>query len=225
MINPNILDAVGNNQRKRCKAPGCERHRSYLSGYCNLHHNRVYSWGSPTGRALYPKQYAKEREEVKQILEKNKDHKGLKRAARFFEKLMELAVKQTEAGWRSPGYHELCTLRYSKITGEDCLVECAAVWLYFYRNEPPYDTGKPLTYMLAHRLFAMVLQAPKASYIDSRGKPRQYRRPTKSSAKRIIGQEIRESLGVLFMYFYEALEKKKEVQRKAKEELTAPLEV
>lgn len=216
-----IKQALSRNQSRRCKAPGCQRNRSYLSGYCNNHHNRVYEWGHPEGRCVYPKEYAKEKDQVKELIAKNPDHPGIKRAVTYFESWMNLATDNL-----SPGCHELSWLHYSGVSGMDCLIESAAVWLYFWKDLTGYrDTGMYLTYTLAHRLFLLAPRETISSYIDPRGKQRCTKHHIRSRAKKAVGEQIKRTLTPLFVRMQMAIEKKEEAQKQAYEDLRTPLEI
>lgn len=213
-----IKQALSRNQSKKCKVPGCQRNRSYLSGYCNRHHNRVYEWGHPEGRCVYPKEYAKEKDHVKELIAKNPDHPGIKRAVTFFESWMKLAMDN-----QSPGSHELSWLHYSGVTGLDCLIESAAVWLYFWKDPTGYrDTGMYLTYTLAHRLFMLAPRETTGSYIGHGGRQRNHKHHIRSKAKKAVGEQIKRTLLPLFISIHLAVQKKEEAQKQAHEDLRKP---
>lgn len=216
-----IKQALSRNQSKRCKAPGCQRKRSYLSGYCNRHHNRVYEWGHPEGRCVYPKEYANEKNQVKHLIAKNPDHPGIKRAVSFFEHWLKSSADNI-----SPGCHELSWLHYSGVSGMDCLIESAAVWLYFWKDPTGYrDTGMYLTYTLAHRLFMLAPRETMGSYIDQKGKQRNQKHHIRSRAKKAVGEHIKRTLVPLFISMKTAIERKEEAQKQAQEDLRAPLDI
>lgn len=218
--NNSIYHALSRNQARRCKAPGCQARRSYLSGYCNRHHNRVYHWGHPDGRCIHPKEYSKEKEQVRRLIEKNPNHPGICKAVSYFERWMKVSTDSF-----SPGCKELSWLHYSGVSGLECLIECAAVWIYFWKDSTGIrDTGNFLTFTLAHRLFSLAPRETTGSYIDRRGRRRDRKHHIRSRAKKAVGERIRRDLAPLFINMLMAIQKKEEAQKQAYEDFKASLE-
>lgn len=220
MRRSNVTEAITRNQSHKCRVKGCNNKRYYLSGYCSFHKNRSYHWGHPLGKRLKSKQYQKEKEEVRPLIEKNKDHPGIKAAVFFLERYLEV-----NAELMLPGSYELSRLHWSKVTGLDCLIECAAVWVYFWRDPTgTWDTGQQLTYALAHNLFSLVPREILGESYNRKGQKKLVVRAITSTGKRRVGNDIRSNLGPLFMNIFGTLEQQAETRRLAKEAYSMPLQ-
>lgn len=120
-------EASEDNSRKTCDAPGCTSKRHNISRYCNTHSKRFYAWGHPLGTALRKRDYAVEREEVKNIIELNMEgHEGIQYSLDFIQKTLELAQQGSPS---VPCPDLLARLYQGEVSPVDVLAEVASLFL------------------------------------------------------------------------------------------------
>jgi len=76
----NIELGIVMNEQRPCNVLRCPDFRVGLSGYCQKHKLRHYQYGHPQGYFFKPDLYANEELRIRQIIERNLEHKGVQDA-------------------------------------------------------------------------------------------------------------------------------------------------
>jgi len=197
------------NESKMCKVKRCSRHRQGFSAYCSTHNSARVAYGDPESKRCYPRDYENETRKVKQLMQQNPDHPGVKRGIAFFHDWLELACTRGDA----LAQKHMLRLNDEQITPESLLLECAALWVFSYAYPWNLPTETALTYALG--LCVLCKSSNKQGVISQRNIP--------SALRRKVGEYIREKLGVLFMNFYTTIRNGEREAEMARKDMGLPL--
>ena len=182
-------------ERQQCAAKGCGRWSQGFSRYCTAHRYRTGYTHSETGRILRKgRDLGSYADTVNTYLSRWRDHLAMVKACQWLESL--LADGSTYTGC-SRTHREIATelrrLRMDGATGEAMLRKLLAVQGFAHFNARTWDDGPCHTVNLAHHMLRAVPR-PGAGKITG---PAVY----------AIGQEVRETLGLVLVQFWQAVER------------------
>lgn len=210
-----LKEAISRNESLPCSVRGCHHFRYKLYASCSHHFFQRRNYGHPESRAISKKELKYERMQIEELIEKNKDHEGIKNAIAWFDKWL---VNAAEGRPGTPGLQQLCNLYYAGKTGRDLLVTCATLWLFSYRNQRYFPDNLSLEYGLAHQLTRMIKLEQRYS---RSGKKKAV--AVKGKTKKEIGEYIRQNLGVLFVNICHHLQNIEEEKHLLNQTMARPL--
>lgn len=188
------------NQVQPCIVPGCKAKRIHFSKYCAVHSQRGYQYGHPEGRRIRPKEYEEELAEVRKVIEQNRDHEGIQIAVRFFDDWLQCAAEGKPGVLASDHFFRL----YQEgVTGEDLLIESAAIYLFQKRNPQILLLGRSLD--IATALAVLCKRKNRMGYGA--------KKYVKVEARRNVGSKIAREVGLMLMNIADSIEAK--AKRKA----------
>ena len=199
--------------RQPCAAKGCAQWAQGFSRYCTTHRYRTHYTRSETGRILRKRaDLGPYFDMVNTYLPRWKDHPAMQAAFRWLETLLVdgSTYNGSSRTHRAIG-KELRRLRLDGATGETMFRKVAAVAGYAHFNARTWDDGPCHTVNLAHHMLRAVPR-PGAGKITG---PAVY----------AIGQEVRETLGVLLAQFWQAVERDVTKQARARDSIAQALRV
>lgn len=209
-----LREAIQRNEMQPCSVPECGYRRYKLNNTCIHHFFRKKLHGHPKARAIRKKELKHELAQVTELIERNRDHEGVKGAIEWLDRWLQAAAE----GKRVPGAYHLRRLHGCGKTGLDLLKTCAATWLYSYRYPRILPDDISLVYQLTHQIMKLI----PLEYIRSRtGKRRAV--VMKSRDKEAIGQHIRGNLGVLFVNMVRSILGKEESAMELRNQMAKPL--
>lgn len=197
--------------RRPCAAKGCTHWARSWSRYCHSHANRHRYTRDPHGRILRARRdLGPYRELVAEYLPRWINHPAIVQAIAYLDRL--LVQESTYSG--SSGVHraiarELRRLRLDGATGPAMLARVLAVEGYRY-NTPGWDDGPCHSVNVGSQLI--------------RTTPRPDGSKPKPEAIHALGQEVRETLGVLPREFWQAVERDITKQARARDGIARALE-
>lgn len=200
----------------RCKAPGCTNPRYNLSAHCRSHFKNAYLYGDPLGRSIPRKEYLREYEEVRDLINSNLTHPATETATKFIQQWLDDSSK----GQARIAATEMNRLSLGGVTAAQVLIEATALYLYSQRRPKSLPDDERLSYQMANAVFRL---APQVSYVSRDGK-RAYRRASGAS-RRATGKRLRDSLGLFFVNVHSAIRRKEEAEQEMKERLWTPLHI
>lgn len=210
-----IRDSITRNKQMKCKAPGCSNPRYNVSGHCRAHFKNAYLYGDPLGRSIPRKEYMREYEEARDLINSNLSHPATETALGFIQKWLEAPAE----GRACVAGYEMNRLVLGGVTAAQVLIEATALYLYSQRSPKALPDDHRLSYQMANAVFRL---APQASYVSKDGK-RAYRRASGAS-RRATGKRLRETLGLFFVNVYTAIRRKEEAEQNLRERLWTPLQ-
>lgn len=198
--------------RQPCAAKGCGRWSQGFSRYCTTHRYRTHYVHSETGRILRKgRDLGPYLDLVDTYLPRWRDHAAMQAAFRWLESL--LADGSTYSGpvrVHREIARELRRLRLDGATGEAMLRKLLAVQGYAHWNARTWDDDPCHTVNLAHHMLRAVPR-PGAGKIAG---PAVY----------AIGQEVRETLGLVLVQFWQAVERDTTKQARTREAIVQALQ-
>lgn len=144
---------LATNPHQRCTVDRCPRNRHGTGRYCITHASAAQRTGHPEGHGLYPKDYAKEREEVDAFLRQHAESRPYLAAQHLVQTQWLLPVGRPNA---SPGELLRARLRGHGIAPAEVIRRGAAVWLYARRNPERLPSDLRLTFALAHGVWKLI---------------------------------------------------------------------
>lgn len=199
----NIQEAMSDNSNNPCKAEGCHRNRSRISGYCPLHTAINWQSGHPLHQKIMKGMYAIEKAEVKELIDKNIEHEGIQEGIRFFEGWLNDSLN----GLPRPCSEHLKRLKEDGVSGYELLVESAAFFLFGWDNPRVIKSDRHFTYQLGNRIL--------------RYKPFNIR----GTALHDAGSYIKRNVGGLLVTIMHAVQRKEELLENRLRKYSQPLNV
>lgn len=124
--------AIEDNSRRKCKVSSCQDRRWRVSGYCRKHNNAKQNWGHPLGSNISARELSMVHHQVSQIIDLNRNHKGIKEGLHFFETWMRQATFSLHTPHPLvPVANHLVRAYDAKANPVDMLKVVASVWLYY----------------------------------------------------------------------------------------------
>ena len=114
----------------KCKAPGCTNPRYNVSGHCRAHFKNAYLYGDPLGRSIPRKEYMREHEEARDLINGNLSHPATETATKFIQSWLDAAYN----GQACIAANEMRRLAFADVTGIQVLIEATALYLYSQRR-------------------------------------------------------------------------------------------
>jgi hypothetical protein len=206
--------AIERNTSHKCKASGCNRFRTLLSGYCKSHFKRVNLYGNPEGKVLRKAQYIKEYEDVSELILDNLEHLSTTTALSFIQKWIDDAKE----GSPCVTPKELSRLSSKAVTALDILIEAASIYLYSQRNPHLLPDDKELSYQMG---IGVLRLCPQTYSINVSG----FKVWKKASGgeRRDVGQYLRDNLGLYFYNVRNTINRQLELDKEFRENLFTPL--
>ena len=204
-----IRTKIARNRSRPCRHTGCREFRTALSPFCDRHARAVERHGHPEGRAINPKEYAVERQQVAAFLAKHAAHEGLQSSLKWLQRWMDSATLGTE---RFPAASELRQAAEHGVTPLQILTESAALFLYS-RNRPaalPDDVR--LDWAVGIRVLTLAPRQRRFGRLH--GKPRHYSKDIGKVARRSVGQRIRLTLAPLFTNIVRGIDEEQAEQQR-----------
>lgn len=199
-------------ERHPCAAKGCPHLAAGFSRYCHSHRHRHHYTRDPRGRILRKgRDLGPYADLVNTYLPRWHDHAAMQAAFRWLDSL--LVSGSTYAGCSRTHREiarELRRLRLDGATGETMLRKLLAVQGFAHFNARTWDDGPCHTVNLAHHMLRAVPR-PGAGKITG---PAVY----------AIGQEVRETLGLVLVQFWQAAERDITKQARARDSIARALE-
>lgn len=202
-----MAQGIALNERRKCKHPSCTNYRTKLFGYCAKHRHAYHIYGHPDARKIKPKEYARERERVAKVVNRNLKHPAIQQGIQFFDRWISRAVLNPE---RTPGGEPIARLADRHITGKECLIECAAIWVFAWWNKHLFPSDRAMTYGLGTTILYFHHGTQSGHMVD--GKPR-----------REAGEYIQKHIGVLLMRILQQVEKDEDKELERIKAINEPL--
>ena len=193
---------IADNFGRACDNPSCQKVRDRVGRHCKLCNLAFIRHGTPTGRAIKPKEYAVESRMVRDFLAAHRDHLGVRNALAFMQSLLPsdsgdpvLGVPVLSAGTTATLRPHFSRLAGHGITPLEVLEKCAALWLLHSWEATRLDDGLPLTLALGNGILSMaprpqITGTPASNRVPQRQAPR-------PRIRKLLGLTIREVLGPL----------------------------
>jgi hypothetical protein len=208
-----INKSLNRNTSKQCKANGCYNPRRNLGGYCKQHYRKAYLYGDPNGRAILSKDYLNEIKEVSNLIGSNLNHPAVLAACTYLQRWLDKAIK---------GEPCVCANEVARVSSEatalDILKATTSIWLYAERNPYKINTDDYLTYLLG---ISFLKCAKYRVNLSALGKP--FNSIPSGSVRKVIGQHLRETLGLFYVNIVNTLRCKDESERELKNNLYVSL--
>lgn len=201
---------IEQNEQKGCKAKNCNRHRKTYSGYCSIHNQRKVSYGDPEGRRIYPKDFERETLKVKLLMQANSQHEGMKQGVSFFSQWIQQACTVGHV----LGQKHILRLQDEAITGEELLMEVAALYLYCWTYPWALQEGLPLDYATGIAILTKS-HMYKRGCISCRG--------VRMTLRRQVGQYARERIGPLLLNIVRTIQKQEKEEAEQRKVQSLPL--
>lgn len=183
-----IHKSIYRNTGKTCNAVGCYSLRRNLGGYCKKHYTKAYLYGDPNGKAILTKDYLGEIQAVNELIDANLEHPAVQAACIYLQRWLEAAAIG------KAGVYAVDVARVaSEASFVDVLKATGAMWLYAERNPRRFNSDLNLTYQLG---ISFLKCAKYPTKISSTGKQQSI--IPKGGARRVIGQKLRETLGLFY---------------------------
>lgn len=209
-----------------CRVSGCRRSRDTVSPYCWKHRQLGARYGSPTQKAIFPRDYQIERDLVADLITKNLHHPGIASGIEFFRSWMIHASEGTKDVPAKAIFKALTesTIGKSKegqkVTAQWLLEEAAAVFLFARWNPSKVEEGKPLRYTLARAV--MRPSGHLYQYLElSSGRIRKKQVP--SSITGAIADHIWGALSLLLANIAQTIENREDQKQQHLRGLLAPI--
>jgi len=198
--------------RQPCAAKGCGRWSQGFSRYCTTHRYRTGYVHSETGRILRKgRDLGPYLDMVDTYLPRWRDNPAMQAAFRWLESLLtDGSTYNGSSRTHRAIAKELRRLRMDGATGEAMFRKVAAVAGYAHFNVRTWDDGPCHTVNLAHHMLRAVPR-PGAGKITG---PAVY----------ALGREVRETLGLLLVQFWQAVERDTTKQARTREAIVQALE-
>ena len=204
-----INQSMNRNTGKHCKAKGCYNTRRNLGGYCKSHYRKAYLYGDPNGKTILRSDFKREINEVNLLIDENLEHPAVIAACDFLQRWLDSA---------SSGRPCICAVDVSRVASEakaiDILRVTSALWLYADRNPHLFNDDLSLTYQLG---ITFLKCAKYERAISCNGKTQAI--PPNGKARRAIGQNLRNTLGIFYMNVVSHFKTKEEDELKLKKDM------
>ena len=192
---------VSTNEAKKCRVSNCLNSRYRVSGLCKHHQGIKDRYGHPLGRSISKREYLAEQEDIRAFIDKNIDHPAMKAGIKWFDKLL----KNVSAGQHVAAKRELKQLVYAGIGGRECLEAVLSVWLYSHRRPSRLPDDIRLDFAIAAAVLGLATR--EKVKVHKKGKETYYYRRSPHSTLRGLGKLIRESLAILGVNVFQALDR------------------
>lgn len=210
-----IKQAERRNTARKCDHRTCNRNRHGLSRWCFRHLYRVNMYGHPDGRAVDPKEYAKELEEVSELLDRNHGHPGVQNALKEIEGFISFVCVRPEMP------QDIARLK--QVKAMDILKEASALTLLHYRtgdwvHNRPFVDEKNFRFVLGYR--CLILPGREVVY-SQEGTRRT--KPSSKRARELLGNTLWQKLSPLLVNITRTILQKEERESQKEEAMRAPL--
>jgi len=210
--------AYADNQAKPCSVRDCYYPRYGISKYCKSHKSNDYRLGDPRmNRAIRESDYRGERNQVREVIEKNTEHPAVVKALNTIQGMLKEGADAfnppRDGTSEIPAAYHLGRLHYHNIDPVEVLVRAAALLMYHYKYPQMIPSKKALTFTLGWRVLALV---PMERMSDA-GKGRRVYRYPKEREKRELGEYLWDRIGLLsYMIKYKAEEEQREQEERSR---------
>jgi len=198
--------------RRPCAAKSCTAWAAGFSRYCHSHRHRHHYTRDPQGRILRKgRDLGPYLDMVDTYLPRWRENPAMQAAFRWLESLLtDGSTYNGSSRTHRAIAKELRRLRMDGATGEAMFRKVAAVAGYAHFNVRTWDDGPCHTVNLAHHMLRAVPR-PGAGKITG---PAVY----------ALGREVRETLGLLLVQFWQAVERDTTKQARTREAIVQALE-
>lgn len=206
-----------------CSVSWCNNARHGNSQYCSNHARRNRDYGHPQGKPITKQELAPYLKRVKAFFKKHKSHPATVEACaileRWFKESAQVALYQ-------PGdriSQELKRLYDGCVSGREALETIGAVWLFAYERPHQLPDDKRTTFALSRALLQLRPQAIRR--VSRRGGMERmiYAKPG-ANVHEIIGQQVRDSIGVIYVGMIQAMKRSEQQAQDAKARLRTPFD-
>lgn len=211
-------EAEKRNRQNVCSVEGCDRHRHGMSKYCPYHIYRDMYYGHPEQKGLMPWEYKQELKEVSEVIDRNRNHKGIRKALAEIDAFLTMA----DVSIHMPA--AIKRLKQStEVTPLDILKEAAAVTLLYYRqanfvHNKLLVNDETFRIALGYRCLALV---KKEVYRTTGG--RLVTRTTSKKARRALGDFLWNKLGLLLINIQRSIQSREDREEAKQKAFAAPL--
>ena len=185
------MASARDNEALRCIVPGCGERRKGVRKLCAAHGNLHDKHGHWKARAVSPKEWACERNEVTTLLAINPDHPGLLNALDFIRSFL-----QTRTG-RDTIDREMKVLRAAELTPLALLTELAAAYVWTNRNPAKFPDQRATDFVLSAAVLGLVPRPRRLTPDDRAYSDNGVPVPPTPASRKFIGKTLRESLSVM----------------------------
>lgn len=204
-----------------CAVSWCNQRRNGNSQYCANHARRNREYGHPEGRPITKQDLAPYLKRVKQFFRKHKDHVATQEAIRVLDRwLYEGAlIAVNRPGDRVS--HELRRLYDGGLRGKEALEVMGAVWLFAYECPHRLPDDRRTTFALSR---ALLQTRPQIIRRVSRrsGKERLIYNKPGATVHEVIGQQVRNNIGIVYSRMVDAMQREVRQKQEAKDRLSQP---
>lgn len=201
------------NEAKICDVPSCNIGRDGISRYCRSHWWNSTSWGHPEGKGLKKKDYRKEFEQVSEVIDRNRHHKGIQYCLEQIKGFLSEAASTTK-------YHYQVARLEADPKVTPILILKTASAIYHLRELHPYlfKSDKHFNYVAGN---ALVLLVPKGKRLSYSGKS--YWESASPKAKRELGEFVQKALSPQLYMISKFILSESERQAEARKQMNQPL--
>lgn len=215
--NTPLLTVITRNQSKPCSVAGCYSPRTRISSFCKKHVRTRHLWGHPLGHRITPRAYEVESLAVSAFIDTHRDHPAIVAALKWLDDWM---IRAWNGDSSVAAYREFQRLHERSVSAVSVLRAAAALWVYasHFPNRLPDDVR--LTYAMSLAVLALIPRERRPS--PSKQGSVSYVAKFPASARRGIGERIRNNLGALMVNITDALNHIEAQQRSQREALRVP---
>ncbi|MBK8191388.1 MAG: hypothetical protein IPK79_13190 [Vampirovibrionales bacterium] len=213
------------NRWQQCEVGGCYKPRHQSSQYCANHARRQQYYGHAEGYRIKKKDLAPFLKSVKRFFRKHKEHPAIVESIKVLDEwLYEGVILASNGGGKA--CQELRRLYDSGIRGKDVLEVAGAVWLMSHHLPAMIPDDERLTFALSRAILQTCPQTERITGFSSTGEAKRSHNRAGATVHRVVGQFIRDSIGIVYYRMFEAMardtEREKQQRQDRKHRLRMP---
>lgn len=210
------------NRTLPCSVLGCPNRRWGFKQLCDKHGKLRIKHGDPQGRAILPREYWKESEEVEYLLTKHAAHPVIVTAVNWFDELLRTAAG---TNLKVVAKKQFRNLFDRGCTGRECLKVILSVYLLHLRRPDILPPGIRLRYAMSNSIFRLRPREERVPMGKAADPAHRRYRAIGKTAREELGDAIQSTLGALLVHCGEWLQDAQAKREKRHLVLKEPLEL
>lgn len=187
--------SLAKNNGKVCDVPGCGNPRDRIGRWCKHHANKVYNYGHPLGRIVWPTEYAQEKAEVKAFVDQHMSHPGVQAALVWLQDWLDALLPDDPilAKQAPPCIDVFQRLKAHGVTPADILIEATALYHYSMRYPGRLPDDGRLSVAISRAVIKLAPQRIKHYWRSGQDRYEKI----KPSDLKTLGKRMRDTIGLL----------------------------